>query len=89
VPPQNVVLLQGEKLTLFCNATGTPTLSYKWFKTGSGLVGNGKIYTISNILIQNEGTYQCTVIDGSPCTPASIRHSVTVNGKDIMHYMWE
>uniref|UniRef100_A0A6G1SAQ6 Neuroglian n=1 Tax=Aceria tosichella TaxID=561515 RepID=A0A6G1SAQ6_9ACAR len=69
-PPQ-VQVLRGQKLVLFCIYGGTPLPEITWRKKGGSLEGNrvsyqnfGKTLVISKVDEQDEGTYECSAING-------------------------
>ncbi|XP_078379803.1 hemicentin-1-like isoform X4 [Oculina patagonica] len=61
----NRVVLEGNNLTLHCNATGNPTPNITWTKDGSSTVlHQGERYSIVNIQRQAAGDYKCTAWNG-------------------------
>ena len=65
--PEGKTPIEGEKITLSCNATGNPEPSISWVKDGSpinsksriGLSKDNKRLTITNISRTDSGEYQC------------------------------
>ncbi|XP_066015791.1 hemicentin-1-like isoform X2 [Pocillopora verrucosa] len=65
--PEGKTPIEGEKITLSCNATGSPEPSISWVKDGSpiksksriGLSKDNKRLTITNISRTDSGEYQC------------------------------
>uniref|UniRef100_A0A914UPN7 receptor protein-tyrosine kinase n=1 Tax=Plectus sambesii TaxID=2011161 RepID=A0A914UPN7_9BILA len=65
--PPNVEVQYEEKVTLFCNATGTPKPVIEWYKddkihkitTGSYFTMDKRNLTITRTLPGDEGTYSC------------------------------
>ncbi|XP_078379805.1 hemicentin-2-like isoform X6 [Oculina patagonica] len=61
----NRVVLEGNNLTLHCNATGNPTPNITWTKDGSSTVlHQGETYSIVNVQRQAAGDYKCTAWNG-------------------------
>ncbi|MGH0147813.1 UNVERIFIED_CONTAM: hypothetical protein FKN15_042226 [Acipenser sinensis] len=68
---KNQVLQEGEKLTLKCEATGNPTLTYKWYRDGTELKKSPEIkiksgrknsrLQISSVKVADGGDYTCEV----------------------------
>ncbi|MGH0159110.1 UNVERIFIED_CONTAM: hypothetical protein FKN15_036672 [Acipenser sinensis] len=68
---KNQVLQEGEKLTLKCEASGNPTLTYKWYRDGTELKKSPEIkiksgrknsrLQISSVKVANGGDYTCEV----------------------------
>ncbi|XP_033908560.3 pro-neuregulin-2, membrane-bound isoform isoform X3 [Acipenser ruthenus] len=68
---KNQVLQEGEKLTLKCEATGNPTLTYKWYRDGTELNKSPEIkiksgrknsrLQISSVKVADGGDYTCEV----------------------------
>ncbi|RXM98053.1 Pro-neuregulin-2, membrane-bound isoform, partial [Acipenser ruthenus] len=68
---KNQVLQEGEKLTLKCEATGNPTLTYKWYRDGTELNKSPEIkiksgrknsrLQISSVKLADGGDYTCEV----------------------------
>uniref|UniRef100_UPI00398F83C4 pro-neuregulin-2, membrane-bound isoform-like n=1 Tax=Pristiophorus japonicus TaxID=55135 RepID=UPI00398F83C4 len=74
VPPKlkklkNQTLLEGQKLSLKCEAAGTPRPTYKWFKDGTEIKKNKEIriktgkknsrLQINNLKVEDAGEYTC------------------------------
>ena len=63
--PSNKVVVEGENVTLHCNATGNPAPNITWTKDGSSTVlYQGETYSIVNIQRQATGGYTCTAWNG-------------------------
>ena len=63
--PSSKVFVEGENVTLHCNATGNPAPNITWTKDGSSTVlYQGETYSIVNIQRQATGHYTCTVWNG-------------------------
>ena len=61
----NLVVLEGNNLSLQCNATGNPTPNITWTKDGSSTVlYQGETYSIVDIQRQAAGDYKCTAWNG-------------------------
>ena len=57
--------MEGNSLTLHCNATGNPTPNITWTKDGNATVlYQGETYSIVNIQRQAAGDYTCTACNG-------------------------
>ena len=63
--PSSKVVVEGENVTLRCNATGNPAPNITWTKDGSPTVlYQGETYNIVNIQRQAAGDYTCTAWNG-------------------------
>ena len=63
--PSSKVVVEGENVTLHCNATGNPAPNITWTKDGSSTVlYQGETYSIVNIQRQATGDYTCTAWNG-------------------------
>ena len=63
--PSSKVVVEGENVTLRCNATGNPAPNITWTKDGSPTVlYQGETYSIVNIQRQAAGDYTCTAWNG-------------------------
>ncbi|XP_041092662.1 Fc receptor-like protein 5 [Polyodon spathula] len=86
--PQWPHLYFGETLTLRCGVAGeSPGLEYQWFK-GSQLtpvpqtaehIVKGSRYTMTAVLLSNQGEYRCLALRGQPPYPSHLSDSVLVN----------
>ncbi|XP_025029509.1 mucosa-associated lymphoid tissue lymphoma translocation protein 1 [Python bivittatus] len=60
--PQSQNLMVGEMLVLQCEAIGIPVPQYQWYKEEFPLTnGDKKVYVISSVNIEHQGTYWCRV----------------------------
>ena len=67
IHPERKTPMQGEMMTLSCNATGNPEPSISWVKDGSPINSNSRInfsqgnkrLTITNISKTDSGKYRC------------------------------
>ena len=84
VSPRNVTLLEGENVTLSCNASGHPAPNVSWYKVGGSLVAHGEKYTLTNVKRGHEGFYRCVVDNGEECNNDKAMAYVTVNCKYIL-----
>ena len=65
--PQGDTVREGEKVTLFCNATGDPVLTISWTRNGSlvntsariSFSDDSKKLTIMNVNRTDSGEYRC------------------------------
>ena len=63
--PANQSVVEGDNLTLYCNATGNPAPNISWTKDNSStVVHQGETYSIVNIQRQAAGNYKCTAWNG-------------------------
>ena len=59
------VVLEGNNLTLHCNASGNPTANITWTKDySSSVLNQGITYSIVNIGRNASGNYTCTTWNG-------------------------
>ena len=57
--------MEGQNITLHCNATGNPAPNITWTKDGNSVVlYQGETYTIYNIQREGAGDYTCTAWNG-------------------------
>ncbi|XP_050800626.1 mucosa-associated lymphoid tissue lymphoma translocation protein 1 isoform X1 [Gopherus flavomarginatus] len=62
--PQSQNLMVGDTLILECGAVGNPVPHYQWFRNGFPLTnGNRKVYTVSYVDMEHQGTYWCRVFN--------------------------
>ena len=60
-----MTVVEGENVTLYCNATGNPTPNITWTKDRSPTaLHQGETYSISTIQRQAAGDYRCTAWNG-------------------------
>ena len=65
VSSANPVVVEGESVSLDCNATGNPAPTVTWTKDGNNSVlYQGERYTIDRITRQQAGRYICTAENG-------------------------
>ena len=63
--PGNQVVLEGNSLTLHCNASGNPSPNITWTRDkSSSVLHQGNIYNILNIHRDATGYYTCTACNG-------------------------
>ena len=63
--PGNQVVLEGNSLTLHCNASGNPSPNITWTRDkSSSVLPQGNIYNILNIHRDATGYYTCTAWNG-------------------------
>ncbi|XP_077792580.1 mucosa-associated lymphoid tissue lymphoma translocation protein 1 isoform X3 [Podarcis muralis] len=83
IHPQCQNLLVGETLSLQCGAIGIPMPQYQWYRNGSPLPnGDKKVYTVSCIDTEHQGTYWCRVYNNQD-NQESRKIKVVVGGKSI------
>uniref|UniRef100_A0A8C0GU07 Paracaspase n=1 Tax=Chelonoidis abingdonii TaxID=106734 RepID=A0A8C0GU07_CHEAB len=64
IQPQSQNLMVGDTLILECGAVGNPVPHYQWFRNGFPLTnGNRKVYTVSYVDMEHQGTYWCRVFN--------------------------
>ena len=79
--PSSAVVVEGENVTLYCNATGKPPPNITWTKDGSTTVlSQGEMYNLVNIQRQTAGGYICTAWNGVG-QPNNATATVTVHCK--------
>jgi hypothetical protein len=62
--PRDTMVLENSAWTMSVTATGQPTLSYAWYKTGNPpikLGTNNRVLTVSSALLSDAGSYYCIV----------------------------
>ena len=67
--PRMIQRMEGEKLTIFCNASGNPLPTISWTKDGNSvdtsnssrrnLSYEGKQLTVTNVSREDNGVYRC------------------------------
>lgn len=63
--PFNTTVIEGDNITLSCNATGNPTPNITWTKVGSlRVLYQGQTCSIYNIQRETAGDYACTAWNG-------------------------
>ena len=64
--PQSQTIVAGQSVTFSVIATGTASLSYQWYKSGTAIAGATlSSYSISNAQAANVGTYTVIVSNGT------------------------
>ena len=82
----NVVVIEGNNVTIKCNATGNPPPNITWIKDISPLVFyQGESYDIVNIDRNSAGDYTCTAWNGVG-EKANATAAVTVHCKLFFPY---
>lgn len=76
---QSQTVVVGQTVTFYATATGTPPLSYQWYKNGTIISGaTSSTYAISNVQPSDSGTYTFTVSNGIPPNATSNAAVLTV-----------
>ena len=79
--PVDQVVWVGERVTLFCNATGNPAPKISYSAVGeNGTVGNDETLVINSSSVAYVKTYTCTADNGVQ-PPAAVNATVTILGK--------
>ena len=75
-------VLVGSNLTLSVTATGSPPLSYTWYKLGSPntVVGSGPSLSFTNIQTSSNGNYYCAVSNAYSQSPSYCNTTVVTAG---------
>lgn len=61
----NISFCEGNTMTLSVTATGTPPLTYQWYKNSLPITGaTNNTYTVSSVVSADAGTYHCIVTNG-------------------------
>ncbi|MFA6544220.1 MAG: immunoglobulin domain-containing protein [Limisphaerales bacterium] len=78
--PQNQTLFIGSNVTFSVTATGTPPLSFHWFKDGTPLTNDARIsgatgttLVLSNLTLADAGAYSIAVSNSTSSATASAR----------------
>ncbi|KAK5899004.1 hypothetical protein CesoFtcFv8_008526 [Champsocephalus esox] len=63
VPPDPIIITEGNPLTLNCSSVGNPPPSYTWTAPPSRITSpsNGSVFIIKSITHKDEGSYTCSV----------------------------
>ncbi|KAM7442287.1 Hemicentin-1 [Porites harrisoni] len=83
--PINQTVMEGQNVTLHCNATGNPAPNITWTKDGNAVVlYQGETYTIYNIQREAAGGYTCTAWNGVD-DQTNATTSITVYYPAVIH----
>ena len=74
---------EGDNVTVYCMASGTPPPSVSWIKVGSGRRFNASELMFTNINRSEAGEYRCEA--SNECGNASESASIDVQCKFIMN----
>ena len=82
-------VVEGQSITLYCNATGKPHPTLTWTMGGSLVVLSNKTVLNTGILNRNDAIdniiqYQCTASNGVE-SPATAVANITVHCKYCLH----
>lgn len=78
--PQSQTVVVGQSVTFSVSATGTPPLSYQWYKNDTAISGaTSSSYSILNVKVADTGTYAVTVSNGVLPNATSNGAVLTVN----------
>ncbi|KAL3066479.1 hypothetical protein OYC64_016437 [Pagothenia borchgrevinki] len=61
VPPDPIIITEGNPLTLNCSSVGNPSPSYIWRTSGITSPSSGSVFIIKSITHEEEGSYTCSV----------------------------
>ena len=94
--PESATRLVGGSATFSCSASGTPPLTFMWYKDGAPLVAGGSVsinnqpndssLTLTNIASSDAGAYHCEASNdlvAGVFTANSSLATLTVQGKYI------
>lgn len=71
-PPASKRVAVGQGVVFTVEATGSPTLTYQWFKTGNATaLGAGASFSIVSATLADAGSYYCVVTNGVGSTPSA------------------
>ena len=78
-PIENQTIMEGNSLTVVCNASGIPPPVVTWIKVGGGMATNGSELVFTNISRLEAGEYRCDA--SNECGSASERATIEVQCK--------
>ncbi|XP_070547397.1 uncharacterized protein [Ptychodera flava] len=81
----NEQVMEGDRVTLTCLATGIPPPDYKWYFNGKYLDGKDNQYTIAAVSIGDSGQYSCTATNEENTTMSSI-YLTSYAPKQTIHF---
>ena len=80
--PQSVVGVEGDTVQLSVTATGSPTLTYQWFKDGNAVpAGTNAALTLANVRPAMIGDYTAVVSNSAGSVTSSVA-SLSIKGVD-------
>ena len=82
--PKSQTVTAGQSATFGVTASGTPPLSYQWYKNGTAIAGATALsYTLSNVQAANAGTYTVAVSNGTFPNDTSLGAVLTVSALPV------
>ena len=72
-PLQNQTRMEGETLTLVCNATGDPEMTYTWFRNDETVGTGSQVLTVYDLKLNDSGAYHC--VAGNAVANLTVRTS--------------
>ena len=70
---QDETLIEGDNLTLSCNASGMPSPMVSWIKVGNHMRMSGNELAFTNITRGDAGEYRCEATNGCGTASESAR----------------
>lgn len=84
----NRTFIEGQRVSLVCNVTGSELLNVTWRRIGGGSYSEGSLKQFSSISRHDEAVYECMAHNGDECPTATAIAKVTVICKNHDFYKY-